>query len=144
LQVAGNPCPFCAIGSGANDADLVAFRTPNVFVVPALKQRRSNAGQVLICPVSHEASLDRLRAGLRNELFKVAAAVTAAAPRAFRALGTTLLVNDKAPDQTLEHIHVHVIPRFAGDDLVIPHPNSAAAPRSLRLELASKLRTAME
>ena len=143
MQLASNPCPFCAIGSDANDADLVAFRTANVFVVPALKQRRSNPGQVLICPVSHEASFHHLQAGLRNELFEVVAAVTAAAPQAFGALGTTVLVNDKAPDQTLEHVHVHVIPRFAGDDLVIPNPNSAAAPRSLRLELASKLRTAM-
>jgi histidine triad (HIT) family protein len=144
MQVARNPCPFCAIGHGGNDADLVAFRTPNVFVVPTLKQRRSNLGQVLVCPVSHEASLHRLQAGLRIELFEVAAAVTAAAPRAFGALGTTVLVNDKAPDQTLEHVHVHVIPRFAGDDLVIPNPDSAAAPRSVRLELASKLRAAME
>jgi histidine triad (HIT) family protein len=143
LQVASNSCPFCAIGSGANDADLVAFRTPNVFVVPALKQRRSNPGQVLVCPVSHEASLGRLQAGLPNELFEVAAAVTAAVPEAFGALGATVLVNDRAPDQTLEHVHVHVIPRFAGDDLVIPNPRGAAAPRGLRLELASKLRTAM-
>jgi hypothetical protein len=34
VAATGNPCPFCAIGSGANDADLVAFRTPDVFVVP--------------------------------------------------------------------------------------------------------------
>jgi diadenosine tetraphosphate (Ap4A) HIT family hydrolase len=65
-------------------------------------------------------------------------------PQAFGALGTTVLVNDNAPDQTLEHVHVHVIPRFAGDNLVIPNPDSAAAPRSFRLELASKLRTAMQ
>jgi len=38
-------CPFCAIGSGANDADLVAFRTPNVFVVPALEQRSRAAAE---------------------------------------------------------------------------------------------------
>jgi len=141
--VPGDPCPFCAIGSGASDADLVAFRTPNVFVVPALKQRSSNPGQVLVCTVSHVVSLHGLQASLRNELFEVTSAVMGAAPRAFGALGTTVLVNDKAPDQTLEHLHVHVIPRFAGDDLVIPNPNRAAAPRSVRLELASKLRTAM-
>ena len=68
----------------------------------------------------------------------------AAALQAFGAVGTTVLVNDTAPDQTLEHLHVHVIPRFAGDDLVIPNPNSAAAPRGVRLELASKLRAVLE
>jgi histidine triad (HIT) family protein len=144
LKAAGNPCPLCAIGSGADDADLVAFRTPYVFVVLTRKQRRSNPGQVLVCPVSHEVSFHRLQERLRNELFDVAAAVAGAVHRAFGALGTTVLVNDKAPDQTLEHVHIHIIPRFAGDDLVIPNLDSAAAPRSFRLELASKLRTAMQ
>lgn len=144
MDTAHNACPFCAIGSGGKDADLVAFRTSNVFVVPTLKQRSSNRGQVLVCPVSHETSLDQLQARLRTELFEVVAAVMAAAPRAFGALGATVLVNDRAPDQTLEHLHVHVIPRFARDDLVIPSPNSAAASRSVRRELASRLRGAME
>jgi diadenosine tetraphosphate (Ap4A) HIT family hydrolase len=85
-----------------------------------------------------------LQASLRNELFEVTAAVMAAVPRAFGALGTTVLVNEQAPDQTLEHLHVHVIPRFAGDDLVIPAPNREATPRSVRIELASRLRTAMQ
>ena len=139
-----NTCPFCAIGRGAIDGDLVAFRAPSVFVVPALKQRRSNAGQVLVCPVSHETSLYRLQTGLRNELFEVAAAVMAAATRAFGAVGTTVLVNDNAPDQTLKHLHVHVIPRVADDDLMIPNTDGVPAPRSLRLELALKSRAAME
>jgi histidine triad (HIT) family protein len=134
---------LCAIGSGTDDADLVAFRTPRVFVAPTLKQRRSNPGQVLICPVAHEVSFHRLQDQLRNELLEVAAAVAIAMPQAFRALGTTVLVNDKAPDQTLEHVHLHMIPRFAGDDLVIPNLDSAVAPRSFRLELASMLRAAM-
>jgi len=144
LEVVNSSCPFCEIGRGVLDADLVAFRATNVFVVPTLKQRRLNSGQVLVCPVSHETSLYRLQIDLRNELFEVAAAVMAAAPRAFGAVGTTVLVNDNAPDQTLEHLHVHVIPRFAADNLVIPNVDGIPAPRSLRLELASKLRAAME
>jgi histidine triad (HIT) family protein len=144
LQVVDSPCPFCEIGRGVVDPDLVAFRATNVFVFPTLKQRPSNSGQVLVCPVSHERSLYGLPTGLRNELFEVAAAVMVAATRAFGAVGTTVLVNDNAPDQALEHLHVHVIPRFADDNLVIPNVDRVPAPRSLRLELALKLRKAME
>lgn len=144
MQAIDASCPFCAIGSGASDADLVAFRTANVFVVPTLKQRSANPGQVVICPVSHVTSFHGLQAGLRNELLDVTFAVMGAAPRAFGALGVTVLVNDKAPDQALEHLHVHVIPRFVGDSLVIPNPDGSAVPRSVRLELAFRLRAAME
>lgn len=35
-------CDFCGIGAGQVDADLVAFRSANVFVVPALKQGSNN------------------------------------------------------------------------------------------------------
>lgn len=136
-------CPFCAIGRGNVDADLVAFRASNVFVVPTLKQRSSNPGQVLVCPVSHEVSLHALQADLRAALFDVVSQVTAAATRAFGAVGTTILVNNNAPDQNLHHLHVHIIPRFSNDDLAIPNVDSAPAPRDLRLELASKLRAAL-
>jgi histidine triad (HIT) family protein len=136
-------CAFCAIGRGEVDADLVAFRTSRVFVVPTVKQRPSNPGQVLVCPASHEVSLHRLEPRFRDELFEAVARVTAAAKRAFDAVGTTVLINDGAPDQTLDHLHVHVIPRFDDDNLVIPNAAGAPAPRELRLQLASVLRAAL-
>ena len=136
-------CPFCAIGRGEADADLVAFRGSDVFVVPALKQRPSNPGQVLVCPVSHEVMLHRLQANVREGLFEVVSQVTAAATRAFGAVGTTVLIKNCAPDQTLHHLHIHVIPRFDNDDLMIPNADGAPAPRDLRLQLASKLRAAL-
>jgi histidine triad (HIT) family protein len=136
-------CPFCAIGRGDLDADLVAFRGSGVFVVPTLKQRPSNPGQVLVCPASHEVLLHSLQARVRNRLFEVVARVTAAVSDAFGAVGATVLVNNRAPDQTLHHLHVHVIPRFDDDDLVIPNADGSPAPRALRLELASKLRAAL-
>jgi histidine triad (HIT) family protein len=140
----GTDCPFCAIGRGDLDADLVAFRASGVFVVPTLKQRPSNLGQVLICPVSHEVLLHHLQAHVRDGFFEVVAQVTAAASRAFGARGTTVLINNRAPDQKLDHLHVHVIPRFDNDALVIPNADGDPAPRDLRLKLASKLRAELE
>lgn len=140
----GTDCPFCAIGRGDLDADLVAFRASGVFVVPTLKQRPSNPGQVLICPVSHELLLQRLQPHVRDELFEVVARITAVASRAFGALGTTVLINNRTPDQELDHLHVHVIPRFDNDALVIPNADGTPAPRELRRQLAAKLRNELE
>jgi diadenosine tetraphosphate (Ap4A) HIT family hydrolase len=140
----GADCPFCPIGRGDVDADLVAFRVPGVFVVPTLKQRPSNLGQILVCPVAHEALIHRLEPHARSKLFEVVAQVVAAAPRAFGAVGTTVLMNNGAPDQEIDHLHNNVIPRFDHDALVIPNADRAPAARGLRLEIASKLRSELE
>jgi histidine triad (HIT) family protein len=69
--------------------------------------------------------------------------VATAARRAFNAVGSTVLLNDNAPDQSLLHVHIHVIPRFGNDGLVIPNVGQDVAPRDLRLELVAKLKFAL-
>lgn len=133
-------CPFCMMGQGDMDQDLVAFRTDRVFVSMARRQRPANLGQVLVCPVAHETALHTVEPSLLAEVFGVVARVTLAATAAFGARGTTVLNNNDAPDQVISHLHVHVIPRFDSDDLVIPHPDKAPAPRDLRVRLTAQLR----
>ena len=137
------PCPFCAIGLGESDDDLVAFRGENVFVIPTLKQRPRNPGQVIVCPVTHEISMKEISSSLRAELFSVTQQVVDASPTAFGAVGTTLMLSQGAPDQVIHHLHLHVIPRFAEDNLTIPNPDNSPAPRGLRLQLAAQLREAL-
>ena len=138
-------CPFCRIGSGEVDPDLVALRTQNVFVVPALTQRVRNRGHTLVLPVKHVAGLETATAELLGELFQVAALVSAAMPISFGAIGTTVFQNNGVPDQHLEHLHVHVVPRFAGDGFRMPDPTITAIERGRRVEqsttLAGALRT---
>jgi histidine triad (HIT) family protein len=138
-----DPCPFCAIGRDRADEELVAYRSENCFVTPTLLQRPANPGQVIVCPVAHEISLRAPLSPLHVELFSVAQQIAEAAPAAFRAIGTTLMLNQGAPDQTLHHLHLHVIPRFTEDNLRIPNPDRSTAPRGLRLQLASQLREAL-
>jgi histidine triad (HIT) family protein len=136
-------CPFCEIGSGRADRDLVAYRTDRVFVVPALKQRAINPGQVLICSNEHVTALHGLGPSLRAELFTVVALVTRAALAAFGAVGTTVLNNNDAPDQAISHLHVHVIPRFEHDGLIIPNPDRTPTSRDVRAQIAARLRQAL-
>ncbi|WP_111830894.1 HIT family protein [Actinomadura madurae] len=136
-------CPFCAMGSGEMDRDLIPLRTEQVFVSLARKQRRTNPGHVLVCPVEHVTALYTVEPCLLAAVFSVVARITRAAPLAFGAVGTTVLNNNDAPDQVISHLHVHVIPRFDGDNLVIPNPDKAPASRELRVQLASRLRQAL-
>ena len=139
-----DPCPFCAIGAGKADEDLVVLRTEHVFVTVTLKQRPANPGQVVVCPVAHATTLHSTEPALLREVFDVVTRVSGAASAAFQAVGTTIHNNNDAPGQVISHLHVHVIPRFAGDGLVIPNPSNETAPRSWRLEVAARWRRVLQ
>lgn len=137
------PCPFCLIGSGDVDQDLVVLRTGDVFVIPTLKQRAANHGQIIVLPVAHVTALHKAGPALRAELFDVVATLTATMATAFGATGSTVWQHNDAPDQELSHLHIHVTPRFTGDAFVMPDPALTVAPRPLRAELATQLRQAL-
>jgi histidine triad (HIT) family protein len=133
-------CPFCAIGRGEIDADLVAYRSRRVFVIPTLMQREKNPGHTLVLPVAHVDGLRAASADLLRELFEVVANVSAAVRDAYGAVGSTVMQNNDIPGQVLHHLHVSVIPRFPDDAFRIPEPSLVEGPRDVRLERASLLR----
>jgi histidine triad (HIT) family protein len=138
------PCPFCALAAGGVDDELVALRTPNAFVVPALVQRPLHRGHMLVLPASHVTRLIDVEAPLLQELYTVAARVSMAVRKAFGATGATLFQNDDAPDQILLHLHIHVVPRRPGDDFKLPDPVKAVLSREERRHQALALRRALE
>jgi histidine triad (HIT) family protein len=115
-------CPFCELASGNVGLDLIAFQTPNVFVIPALKQRPLNRGHMLVLPTTHVVRMINLESSLVQELYAVAGRVSMAGRKVFGATGSTLFLNDEAPDQQLYHLHIHVVPRRSGDEFRIPDP----------------------
>lgn len=136
-------CPFCQIAAGEVDSDLVAYRSANVFVLPALTQRENNRGHVLVLPTAHVIELVGAPPGLLRELFDVVARVSRAALPAFGAVGTTIFQNNGAPDQILSHLHVHVVPRFANDDFRIPEPAISVIDPAIRAAQAAALARAL-
>jgi histidine triad (HIT) family protein len=144
MSSASTECPFCVIGAGGPDQDLVVFRTSSIFVIPTLRQRPANHGQVIVLPIDHVAALHQADPVLRTELFDVVTRITAAAPTAFDAAGSTVFQNNNAPDQSLPHLHVHVVPRFAGDSFAMPGLSTEPASRRLRADVARRLRQALD
>lgn len=140
-----DPCPFCRIAAGLEDADLVALRTDRVLVVPALRQRRRNRGHALVLPADHVARTADADPALLGEILRTAGRVGLAQRAAFGATGTTTFLNEDAPDQVLPHLHVHVVPRRAGDRFRMPDPEGEVQDREERrlqgLALAAALRS---
>jgi diadenosine tetraphosphate (Ap4A) HIT family hydrolase len=111
-------CLFCRIAEGSEPA---SFVHQDDTVVAFMDIAPANPGHVLVIPRLHATYLADLRNGEGPRLFDVAETV-AAAVRAgpFRCEGINLFLADgEAAGQEVFHVHLHVIPRFAGDAVVI-------------------------
>jgi diadenosine tetraphosphate (Ap4A) HIT family hydrolase len=80
-----------------------------------------NPGHLLVIPVAHAPDLSTLEPELGAELFRAAQHLGAALRRStLRCDGITLFLADgEAESQLVPHVHLHVIPRFSGDNFAL-------------------------
>lgn len=76
-------------------------------------------GHCLIIPKQHVVRLDDLKAKQRAKLFNIGHKIVEAQKIVGLGIqGTNILINDgKAANQTVPHLHLHLIPRSSGDFL---------------------------
>lgn len=76
-------------------------------------------GHVLVLPKKHGVLISELDKSTQSHLFSVGSQIVEAQRKAgFGIEGTNFLLNDgKAANQTMPHIHLHLIPRKRGDFL---------------------------
>ena len=103
-----------------------------------------NAGHVLVVPIGHAAQLSELDASAAARVMIVAQQVAAALRASpLRCEGVNLMLADgEAAGQEVFHVHMHVLPRYAGDGFGFRRgPNSKnAAPRHELEGVAAQLR----
>jgi histidine triad (HIT) family protein len=134
-------CVFCDIGAGRIDGDLAVLVSERVYVLPALRQRPKNRFHTLVLPVAHVRNLQDADPGLLAEIMAITARLTAVLPRKLSANGSFVFQNNVEPDGLPFHLHVHVVPRFEGDDFRTPDPDGVEeVPRRDRLAQARELR----
>lgn len=108
-------CVFCAIVAGTEPASLLAEEETCLAFLDLHPVTR---GHALVVPRRHAVTLGELPAEVRAALFDLGHRVLEAQRLAgLEAAGTNLLLNDgPAANQTVPHVHLHVVPR-AGWDL---------------------------
>ncbi len=75
------------------------------------------AGHTLVVPKEPYEHVQDLPAELSADLFEVVRQLTPAIEDAVEAAATTIGINNgEAAGQEVPHVHVHIIPRFEGDD----------------------------
>ncbi|MGX9295765.1 HIT family protein [Tsukamurella paurometabola] len=107
-------CNFCAIVAGEAPAAIVAETDE---LIAFLDVRPVSEGHTLVVPKRHAARLADLPAEDGTRMFALGHRLARAARAGeLGADGVNLVVNDgRAAFQTVDHVHLHVIPRFAGD-----------------------------
>lgn len=144
VSAPGSPggCFFCAAAGGAETALTVARDDATVTL---LNRYPYNPGHVMVAPHGHVADL--IAAG-----DAVAGAIMVAGRRALRALTAALgadafnvgVNHGDAAGASIDHLHLHVVPRWAGDTNFMPVVgDTKVVPEQLE-DTAERLRAAYE
>jgi histidine triad (HIT) family protein len=111
-------CILCAILAGGGEASFV-HRDPLASVFMDI--RPVTPGHLLVVPTAHLATLQDLDVETADHLFRVGIRLANALRRSdLRSEGIDLLLSEgPAAGQEVDHVHLHVIPRFQGDGVVM-------------------------
>jgi diadenosine tetraphosphate (Ap4A) HIT family hydrolase len=109
MSVKNLECPFCAPA-----ADRIVAE--NRWVMALSDGFPVSLGHTLVIPKRHIASLDDISTKERSAIWSLVAKVRRLILERHRPDGFNIGVNDGiAAGQTVMHLHVHVIPRYSGD-----------------------------
>jgi histidine triad (HIT) family protein len=140
----GYQCPFCLVVGGGEDEltkqrDIVLW-TERAMAFVASRWWPNNRGHVLVVPTEHHENLYDLPAIYGHAVHDVVREVAIGMKRTYHCDGvSTRQHNEPAGYQDAWHYHVHVFPRYDGDELYntrhLPEPATAEErePYALRL-----------
>ncbi len=113
-------CVFCLAAGAGDEEALVVHRGELAFVV--LNRYPYASGHVMIAPYRHEGEFGDLESEEAAEIHRLASAGLGALAETMRPQGFNLGWNlgRIAGAGVVDHVHLHVVPRWAGDTNFMP------------------------
>lgn len=141
----GYMCPFCALARGGADAvsdqEDIVFQDSRVTAFIGARWWPNNLGHVIVIPNEHFEHLYDLPPECGHAVHDVAREVAIALKYVYTCDGiSTRQHNEPSGGQDVWHYHLHVFPRYAGDDLYRSAPLPGFAPAAQRHAYAVRLR----
>jgi ATP adenylyltransferase len=109
-------CIFCELPKQNNDREnLILYRSSHTFII--MNRYPYNNGHIMVVPYLHAPSLDGLNDETMLDLMKVTRHAVSSTKKAFMPEGFNIGINlGKIAGAGMEtHIHLHIVPRWAGD-----------------------------
>lgn len=123
-------CPLCQISRGektnlGNQEESVLFRDKLITIFIAGKWWKSNPGHVIIIPNKHIENIYDMPEEIGHHIFNFSKKVAIALKEAYKCDGTsTRQHNEPAGNQDVWHFHLHIFPRYIGDNLYLNHKDT--------------------
>ncbi len=134
-------CIFCRIVGGEAPAS-VAYRDDKVMAFMDLNPVTN--GHLLVIPTDHAELVAEMDPAIGAHLFKKTMELVPAVWKATDCEVVNLYLADgRAAGQTVFHVHMHIIPRNAGDGLGYRYPATSEADRTELDEMASAVSAAL-
>ncbi len=130
-------CVFCNAAAGDDEEMLVVHRAERAFVL--LNKFPYASGHLMVAPLRHVGEFGALEDGEALEIHRLAGRALSILGETFGAQGYNLGWNlgRIAGAGVVDHVHLHVVPRWAGDTNFMPvladvkvMPESLSATRS--------------
>jgi len=109
-------CIFCdALAESDDLTNLVVVRGQRAFVM--LNRYPYTTGHVMVVPVDHLSSLEKLDPPTRAEIMELAARSIQILEAVYHPQGFNVGINigEAAGAGIVDHVHMHVVPRWSGD-----------------------------
>jgi histidine triad (HIT) family protein len=122
-------CLFCRIVAGELPSTKV-FENDRVMAIMDIAPWTK--GHCLVIPKAHSANIFEIPEEDATEVIKAARSLAGAVKKAMESHGLNLLQsNGRAAWQSVEHFHLHLIPRWFSDSLIPPVVPSEGNPESI-------------
>jgi histidine triad (HIT) family protein len=116
-------CIFCRIAKGEIPSYKV-YENNNLIAILDISQ--ATKGHTLIIPKTHAKNLYELDDLSAAEIFKVVPFIAKGIKKAFNPIGLNVVINTEKPLQSVNHFHIHLVPRYDNDGFDIAFANHQA------------------
>lgn len=132
-------CPFCAIARGADPAAEVVCEAPTWIAF--FPRDPATPGHTLVIPRKHVSDLWSLDVTIASALMSGVIRVGRAIDAAVGPEGMNLITSSgEAAEQTVFHLHLHVVPRWKDDGFGEIWPPEAPMEERVKAEVAERVR----
>ncbi len=126
-------CIFCKIVKNEIDAYKI-YEDDDCIVI--LDKFPNNIGHSLVIPKKHVQNIFELDDDLAGKILKIASKISNGIQKSLKPDGIHLLQNNnKGANQTVNHFHMHIIPRYFGDTVEIKWVNNKFSEEDFALTL---------
>ena len=109
-------CIFCKIVKGEIPSYKV-YESEDVYAFLDISQ--GTKGHTLVIPKNHARNVYDLSQDDAHRVFEVVPKIANGIKKAFNPIGLNIISNNDEPHQTVHHFHVHLIPRYENDGMVL-------------------------